>query len=139
MNLRTLSHEDFLRHAYMQAATELEREMLRRLEAPGFDQDLLSAMQEGTLDAQKVRGFTSLLSEYDIETPEDLRATLDEGSAYKAAASDCGVFSPDALFAALDKGRKYEDAAKEHDIESPSELIDALHQLSNQNPERKEA
>jgi len=131
MNLRTLSHDEFLKYADSQIASELEREMLRRLEAPGFDQDLLDAMQDGTLDVQKVREFMSLLSEYDIETPEDLRTTLDEGYAYKAAASGCGVPSPDALFAALDKGGQYEDAAKEHDIKSPEELIDTLHQLSN--------
>jgi len=101
MNLRTLSHDEFLKYADSQIVSELEREMLRRLEAPGFDQDLLDAMQEGTLDAQKVRGFMCLLSEYDIETPEDLRATLEEGYAYKTAAKAFGLEDLQGLFDAL--------------------------------------
>jgi len=114
MNLRTLSHEDFLRHAYMQVASELEREMLHRLEAPGFDQDMLDAMWEGKLDAQKVRDFMSSLSDYDIETPECLDSELGQLFAYAAVLDGYGV-------------------------ETVNDLIDILERNTEQNPRQKEA
>jgi len=139
MNLRTLSHDEFLKYADSQVASELEREMLRRLEAPGFDQDMLDAMWEGKLDAQKVRDFMSSLSDYDIETPDDLHATLDEGCAYKAAANAHGFETPEDLDADLGQWFAYAAVLDGYGVETVNDLIDILERNTEQNPRQKEA
>jgi len=126
MNLRTLSHEEFLRYADSRALLELECEMLRRLEDLSDVVEIAQSLDAGGLNAQDIHSYLHLLSGYDISNPAELEATLDKGFAYQDAALDFDIESPDQLKAALKDAYAYKDVVDSYGIESLDDLISIL-------------
>jgi len=132
MNLRTLSHEEFLRYAEGRALLELECEMLRRLEDLSDVVEIAQSLDAGGLNVQDIHSYLHLLSDYDMSKPAELEATLDKGFAYQDAALAFDIESPDQLKAALKDAYAYKDVVDSYGIESLDDLISILEQNPKQ-------
>lgn len=124
MNLRTLSYDEFLRYAVAEiddlTSSDLERELLRRLEA--IDTDAFNATQELEFTSEDLRKLAEagedldideqvqilnavkkqsmavgavvlvleILGEHDIEYPDDLKEIFEFAAKFRAIANDAG-------------------------------------------------
>lgn len=124
MNLRTLSYDEFLRYAVSEiddlTSSDLERELLRRLEAvdtdtfnatqeleftsedlqklseAGEDLDIdeqvqiLNAVKNQNMAVGNVVQVLKMISDLDIEYPDDLKEIFEFAAKFRAIANDAG-------------------------------------------------
>lgn len=116
MNLSSVPTNELLRRAYAEidllTSADLERELLRRLEASEDDtqnaQGFLALAQEYDLKAEEMRAIVeahvgssqeiadllALLNERDIHRTDDLEELLDNADEFRSLANDAGsIFS----------------------------------------------
>lgn len=117
MNLRTLSLEEFLRHAYTQindlTSTDLEKEFLKRLEDL-TENDAVTEVLKAEFSGEEIRGLAEALQEFDVEDVTKIIDVLTKASTY----------DPQELEAQLKLAKDFQEVA--NDIGDTFDLLNKL-------------
>lgn len=122
MNLRTLSNNEFLCYASNEidelTSSEIERELLRRMEA--LDTDAFEALQETELSADDLHQLGEALESFDVSEVVELLGFLLEHNidakplkAMLQELDNAGITEADELKEALELGTKFQSLAND--------------------------